>query len=603
MANAELNVILHAEGSQLSSTLKKAGKDVQGFGNELKTLPPHLNKLDTSVGKTSRAITNAGTAVRKSKTDFTNWSRVIQDLPFGLIGIQNNLTQLIPGVGLLGLAFSGLITALTFSQVGLSNWSRGSKDASDEAKKSGREFETLAERQKRLSEEFDNAAKSIIGQTTRVEDLGRALIDTSNKTDILSAATIKQGLAQVLFTQKEGLAQQLIASTLEAQLKSEKNMFELRKNAFKVIEKTSKLTPLRLPNAAELKQSGFALGKTEQQLFDLNALAKDLGLNFEQFVDAPKASGVDKTFDDLLKRVRAWEKFINDRTIRVANFTIDPDEPKASVIARANKFIEDAINRRSTAFDLKNVELFISPISAQIKKTAAFFESLKGEAARLIENIQSEISKLTKRNPLLVEFDRVQAEQKSRGNEFFQGLGLGSIDENGPKTLLTDMQKAAINTANVVKNTLTPAFADLFNAIASGENPIKAFFKGIATAVTQLIQQLIQAVIQAILIKAVLSAFGLGKSVGGIGDIVKGLLGFKAEGGPVFANRPYVVGERGPELFIPQGGGRIIPNNEMNSGLAGIMPGMIPVTVTGRLRGKDILLSGARESGSQNRNF
>lgn len=37
----------------------------------------------------------------------------------------------------------------------------------------------------------------------------------------------------------------------------------------------------------------------------------------------------------------------------------------------------------------------------------------------------------------------------------------------------------------------------------------------------------------------------------------------RATGGPVAAGQPYVVGERGPELFVPAGNGRIVPNAAM----------------------------------------
>jgi hypothetical protein len=37
----------------------------------------------------------------------------------------------------------------------------------------------------------------------------------------------------------------------------------------------------------------------------------------------------------------------------------------------------------------------------------------------------------------------------------------------------------------------------------------------------------------------------------------------KASGGPVYANTPYIVGERGPELFVPGQSGGIVPNNKM----------------------------------------
>lgn len=38
---------------------------------------------------------------------------------------------------------------------------------------------------------------------------------------------------------------------------------------------------------------------------------------------------------------------------------------------------------------------------------------------------------------------------------------------------------------------------------------------------------------------------------------------FKAEGGPVKGGQPYIVGEKGPELFVPPSAGSIIPNNQM----------------------------------------
>lgn len=39
-----------------------------------------------------------------------------------------------------------------------------------------------------------------------------------------------------------------------------------------------------------------------------------------------------------------------------------------------------------------------------------------------------------------------------------------------------------------------------------------------------------------------------------------------ATGGLTSENKPYIVGERGPELFVPSSNGRIIPNNKLGSG-------------------------------------
>jgi hypothetical protein len=38
-----------------------------------------------------------------------------------------------------------------------------------------------------------------------------------------------------------------------------------------------------------------------------------------------------------------------------------------------------------------------------------------------------------------------------------------------------------------------------------------------------------------------------------------------AKGGSVSANTPYLVGERGPELFVPGAQGNIVPNNAMSA--------------------------------------
>jgi phage-related minor tail protein len=61
------------------------------------------------------------------------------------------------------------------------------------------------------------------------------------------------------------------------------------------------------------------------------------------------------------------------------------------------------------------------------------------------------------------------------------------------------------------------------------------------------------------------SMLGLGKAsgnlVGGIGGIQA-----RAMGGPVSSGSPYLVGEAGPELFVPGRSGTIVPNNALGGG-------------------------------------
>lgn len=50
-----------------------------------------------------------------------------------------------------------------------------------------------------------------------------------------------------------------------------------------------------------------------------------------------------------------------------------------------------------------------------------------------------------------------------------------------------------------------------------------------------------------------------------IDDITSSITG-RASGGPVSSGTPYMVGERGPELFVPNRSGNIVPNNTINLG-------------------------------------
>jgi phage-related minor tail protein len=59
-----------------------------------------------------------------------------------------------------------------------------------------------------------------------------------------------------------------------------------------------------------------------------------------------------------------------------------------------------------------------------------------------------------------------------------------------------------------------------------------------------------------------LFAWGAGLG-GGTGAFFTALSGARASGGPVSAGGAYLVGERGPEVFVPRSSGNIIPNGGM----------------------------------------
>jgi hypothetical protein len=99
----------------------------------------------------------------------------------------------------------------------------------------------------------------------------------------------------------------------------------------------------------------------------------------------------------------------------------------------------------------------------------------------------------------------------------------------------------------------------LFNKMANGfSDAILKFAETGKLSFKDLFRTLMSEIIKMQANKLFLQLFGGG---GLLGDFFGDL--FKADGGPVSANKPYIVGERGPELFMPSSAGTIIPNEQM----------------------------------------
>ena len=115
------------------------------------------------------------------------------------------------------------------------------------------------------------------------------------------------------------------------------------------------------------------------------------------------------------------------------------------------------------------------------------------------------------------------------------------LHENLP-TVQEQMDKMA--------NTTMKNMSDGLMGVVKGTTSVKDAFKQMAAS---LITQAIQ-------------LFVIDKITGGFLSFAKGLTG-KAIGGPVQSGQPYMVGERGPEMFVPNQSGSIVPNKKMGGGV------------------------------------
>lgn len=108
-------------------------------------------------------------------------------------------------------------------------------------------------------------------------------------------------------------------------------------------------------------------------------------------------------------------------------------------------------------------------------------------------------------------------------------------------------------------NSTKNAFAAVWDGVKKFIEPIANVFNSIVDSINTVIRKMGE-------LKNAVANNPVSKAIGAGTNFLGGLLPGRAAGGPVGANQAYLVGEKGPELFVPSNNGRIIPNNQTPSG-------------------------------------
>ena len=140
------------------------------------------------------------------------------------------------------------------------------------------------------------------------------------------------------------------------------------------------------------------------------------------------------------------------------------------------------------------------------------------------------------------------------------------------ESFYTGMETIAASSAIVIENQLMKPYEAMQESFKAIGQSVDSAFKDMLLAGGSWrdgMRSIIQSVIDQ-LWKMYVTQQIVGMITGGINS----LLGLpkvpgKALGGPVNANQMYMVGEKGPELFMPGSSGTIIPNNKMSSPASG----------------------------------
>nr|WP_282572241.1 tape measure protein [Roseomonas acroporae] len=219
----------------------------------------------------------------------------------------------------------------------------------------------------------------------------------------------------------------------------------------------------------------------------------------------------------------------------------------------------------------------------------------QAEAARQVREAERELNDLLRERERLIQDNETAYERYQRRMERLSDLVERAERAGRPvpdatiqreaERAMEELEKAekrvqeGAERTNETVRELGLTFASAFeDAIVKGDKLSKVL-QGLLQDITRIIARKTITEPLGNAVSSALSGFSLNGLFNSVGSWIGGL--FRAEGGPVAAGQPYIVGERGPEWFVPSSPGTVLPN--------GLAPGgtTIQQTISIDARGAD----------------
>jgi len=217
---------------------------------------------------------------------------------------------------------------------------------------------------------------------------------------------------------------------------------------------------------------------------------------------------------------------------------------------------------RKANVDLTNQEVtaLLQKIDAQLAEQQALaaqqslLEEIRGPQEELITKFTALEALYTSGAISLEEYNNklgeLNVKQAELGTDLGSGItrGLAQVKDN-----LTDVASAA-------ENALVNAFNSAEDALVEFATTGKVDMRSMAQSMLKDIARVIS---KMLILKAIEAMGGEGGGLFGslLGSGGGGTAGEKAMGGPVAKNQPYLVGEEGPEIFVPSTGGGVMSHD------------------------------------------
>ncbi len=556
------NVTSAVQGlNQVQAELDQTSRDANAFGNSVDKAAAKLRALPNVTGQATSTL--------------TNFSRIVQDAPFGIIGVANNIDPLVQSFNSLK-ASTGSATsafkALLGQLAGPAGIALGISVVTSLLVKYGDKLFAASAASKELAEQSKKAAEA---QKQIITQLGQERAEVDKLILLINSENTTRGQKEAILKKLQQISPQYFGD-----LKNEAGLVDKLTEAYK------KYT------ASLVARSEIAV--LTRELDDISASIVELERNgaTTKIIDLGLKQGLDG-------RLQATKLLTKEQVTQLTlNTQLASEERKRQVIldqiAQKQGALADDLKIRPQDLKIRPEKVTLEPVKISIPKDA-FDVPIEVPA----EGIAIPVPNVT------IDFfnlDVTKQIAEIRNKFAFFGLEIPPINVQAviqnPEILeyLNEQLDLTYDkfqqVANVVGSAMAPAFDGLFNSIEKGGDAIGGFFDGLA----QGIQQLVQALIQTAAIAGLVSLI-TGTPFASSFKLLSGItLPGRALGGPVSGGTPYLVGERGPELFVPSVSGGIVPNNSVGSFMGGRMGDSGRGTT---LRGQDIILAYARTQRSQ----
>ena len=233
-------------------------------------------------------------------------------------------------------------------------------------------------------------------------------------------------------------------------------------------------------------------------------------------------------------------------------------------------FDENVISGEQYREKLAEINAELNPLDEGAKSLASTLESIKGPQEEANQRFTDLGILLREEKITIDEYNAAVAKMGPNFTSAAESTTVMGETLSGLEAGLEAGLKGLTDVSGAAESLATNAFANAEDALVSfvttGEADFKKFTESLLSDIARLLLK-----------QALLAAFGGG---GGTGGAIGSLFGGgKAEGGPVNSDQAFLVGEEGPELFVPPGAGNIKTAAETAGVAAPAAPAPVNVTV------------------------